>query len=321
MAGQTPNYQLIYATGTDPVATYPAINRQSMEKVDTVLTQISKAPGPEGPQGPQGPQGPTGATGPAGPAGPEGPQGPTGPTGPEGNGIELAGAVPTSADLPAQPVPSGTAYTTDDGHLWVSTGTAWRDAGPVQGPEGPQGPQGIQGPAGATGATGPEGPQGPAGATGATGPQGPAGPAGPGASAIRTSAMNANNAADTVATWNQAAWDSAPGGQSQYSVNGLTCRVAGLYWIEATWTWAGNSNGRRAVKITKNSTAASASILALAENANAWDNIVTVGGFRRLAVGDLLRLLVTQDSGGVLSGGQTMFADVCGRLTFQWMAP
>lgn len=70
MSGTTTNYQLKYATGDDPVASYPALNRESMEKVDTALTNISKAPGPEGPQGPQGPQGPAGPTGPAGPAGP-----------------------------------------------------------------------------------------------------------------------------------------------------------------------------------------------------------------------------------------------------------
>ncbi|MBF6085302.1 hypothetical protein IU485_28435 [Nocardia cyriacigeorgica] len=141
----------------------------------------------------------------------------------------------------------------------------------------------------------------------------------PSASAVRTTAMSVNNAADTLVTWQAAEWDTAPGGQSQYATAGLTCRVAGLYLIEAVWTWAGNANGRRAVKITKNSTASSGSILALAENANAWDNIVMCSGVRQLAAGDLLRLLVTQDSGGTLTGGQTMFAAVRGRLTMTYL--
>jgi hypothetical protein len=141
----------------------------------------------------------------------------------------------------------------------------------------------------------------------------------PAASAVRTSGMNANNSTDTLVTWQSAEWDTAPGGQAQYSTAGLTCRVAGLYLIEGVWTWAGNANGRRALKITKNSTTSSGSILARAENANSWDNIVMASGVRRLAVGDVLRLLVTQDSGGVLGGGQTMFADVRGRLTMTYV--
>ncbi|MFJ1460997.1 hypothetical protein [Nocardia sp. N2S4-5] len=321
MAGQTPNYQLPYATGDDPVASYPTQIRASMEKVDTVLTQISKAPGPEGPIGPQGPQGPIGPTGPVGAQGPEGAQGPAGPKGDTGDGIALRGHVATADQLPTLTADdAGAAYTTDDGHLHVWDGAAWHDLGAVEGPEGPTGPQGPQGPTGATGA---------AGATGPTGPQGPDGPQGPAgtpalvpssASAIRTSALNVNNAQDTIVTWQSAEWDYRPdGAAAQYSSTGLTCRVAGLYLIEAVWTWAGNDIGRRAVKITKNNTAASGAILASAENANAWDNIVQCSGVRRLAANDVVRLLVTQDSGGVLSGGQQMFADVRGRLTMTYV--
>ncbi|MBF6483838.1 hypothetical protein IU431_06660 [Nocardia otitidiscaviarum] len=140
----------------------------------------------------------------------------------------------------------------------------------------------------------------------------------PTASAIRTAGLSVNNSADTVVSWQAAEWDSQPGGQAQYSTTGLTCRVAGLYLIEAVWTWAGNSNGRRSLKVTKNSTASSGAILADAESANAWDNIGMASGVRRLAVGDVLRLIVAQDSGGTLTGGQTMFADVRGRLTMTY---
>ncbi|WP_330182827.1 hypothetical protein OHB26_03690 [Nocardia sp. NBC_01503] len=153
--------------------------------------------------------------------------------------------------------------------------------------------------------------------TAATVPPGASPP--PSASAVRTSALSANNSADTLVTWQSAEWDTAPGGQAQYSTAGLTCRVAGLYLIEAVWTWAGNATGRRALKITKNNTGAAGSILARADNANSWDNIVMASGVKRLAVNDVLRLLVTQDSGGALTGGQTMFADVRGRLTMTYV--
>ncbi len=139
----------------------------------------------------------------------------------------------------------------------------------------------------------------------------------PSVSAVRTTAMNINNGVDTTVTWQTAEWDTRPGGQAQYSTNGLTCRVAGLYLIEAVWTWAANTNGRRAVKITKNAGSAGA-VLARADNANAWDNITTCTGTRRLAAGDELRLLVTQDSGAVLTGGQAMF-DLRGRLTMTYL--
>lgn len=112
MSGTTTNYQLKYATGDDPVATYPALNRESMEKVDAALTGISKAPGPEGPQGPQGPQGPTGPTGPKGdkgdPGGPPGPKGDTGATGPAG---------PAGPSGPAASITNPTAYSATSGSV------------------------------------------------------------------------------------------------------------------------------------------------------------------------------------------------------------
>lgn len=157
--------------------------------------------GPQGPEGsegldgepgPQGPQGIQGVQGPMGPAGPEGPQGPA------GLGINVKGSVPTEADLPTAGMAQGDAYIAEDtDHMWVWDGTAWVDAGNIQGPAGPtgpqgeEGPQGAQGPTGATGADGAQGPQGiqgvegpqgvqgPTGATGNEGPQGPQGAQGP----------------------------------------------------------------------------------------------------------------------------------------------
>lgn len=145
-------------------------------------------PGEQGIQGPAGIQGPQGIQGPAGEQGIQGPQGATGPQGPPGTGINLKGTVPTTAALPATGNKKGDAWlVSGTGHMWVWSGTAWVDAGSVQGPPGPQGPagapgsqgpQGIQGPAGATGPAGTAGPQGPIGPQGVQGPVGPQGPAG-----------------------------------------------------------------------------------------------------------------------------------------------
>jgi hypothetical protein len=88
--------------------------------------------------------------------------------------------VATSSALPAQPKPSGDGWiTTDTGHLWVSNGAAWVDAGNITGPPGPTGPTGSTGATGATGPAGPPGPTGNTGNTGNTGPQGTTGPVGP----------------------------------------------------------------------------------------------------------------------------------------------
>jgi hypothetical protein len=120
--------------------------------------------GPQGIQGPAGPTGPAGAPGAGGPkgdagatgavgaVGPQGQQGPKGEKGDVGTGLKIVGTVATQQDLPA----SGT---TGDGYLvagdlYIWTGSAWTNAGPVLGPKGDTG---------ATGATGPQGPQGPKG--------------------------------------------------------------------------------------------------------------------------------------------------------------
>lgn len=61
----------------------------------------------------------------------------------------------------------------DDAIVWE--GAAWKNIGPIRGPQGPAGPTGPQGPAGQigpAGAQGPQGIQGPKGDTGATGPAG-----------------------------------------------------------------------------------------------------------------------------------------------------
>lgn len=119
-----------------------------------------------------------------------------GPKGDTGQGLEIKGKVDTTSQLP-KTASEGDGYLVGE-ELYIWTNNAWKDCGPLQGPQGiqgiqgpkgdkgdtgatgPQGPQGIQGPKGDTGATGPQGPKGDTGATGATGPIGPQGPVGSG---------------------------------------------------------------------------------------------------------------------------------------------
>ena len=80
--------------------------------------------------------------------GPKGDQGDQGIQGPAGNSFSYQGTVATVAALPT-PSTQGFAFkVTATGDLHIYNGTAWVNAGPLQGPKGDQGDQGIQGPAG-----------------------------------------------------------------------------------------------------------------------------------------------------------------------------
>jgi len=110
-----------------------------------------------------------------------------GPTGPQGVSINVRGSVPDYAALlliTGQEV-NDAYYVQDDGTMYVWSGIAWVDVGPILGPTGPTGGIGPTGPTGQIGPTGPTGEQGTTGPTGATGdpstvpgPTGPTGPAG-----------------------------------------------------------------------------------------------------------------------------------------------
>jgi hypothetical protein len=128
--------------------------------------------GATGPQGPQGIQGETGPQGPQGPAGPTGPAGADGADGADGTGFTILGTVATVGELPGS-ASAGDAYlVSGTGDIYVWSGTAWVNLGPLQGPQGPAGPTGPAGADGADGADGAQGPAGPAGADGAPGAAG-----------------------------------------------------------------------------------------------------------------------------------------------------
>lgn len=84
-----------------------------------------------GPQGPQGIQGPIG---------PDGIQGPMGP------GVKILGELPDTASLPSTGT-LGEGYLIDS-EFWVWNGSAYVNAGNIQGPPGPIGPVGPTGPQG-----------------------------------------------------------------------------------------------------------------------------------------------------------------------------
>lgn len=127
-----------------------------------------------------------------GPEGAQGPQGETGPQGAAGAGLNILGPLAAEGDLPLTGN-AGEAYLIA-GDLWVWSGSAWVNAGQIQGPQGPAGVPGADGADGADGAPGASayqvavaagfvgteaqwlaslvGPQGPAGAAGADGADG-----------------------------------------------------------------------------------------------------------------------------------------------------
>jgi hypothetical protein len=134
-----------------------------------IKASLRGARGPQGVAGPTGATGPAGAKGDTGAAGPAGPTGPTGPTGPQGAkgdvgaGLKIVGTVATVGDLPATGT-TGDAYLIG-GNLYVWTGSAWTNAGPVQGPQGPKGDTGNTGPQGIQGIQGIQGTPGTAAVT------------------------------------------------------------------------------------------------------------------------------------------------------------
>lgn len=134
--------------------------------IEDFLSMGTAIPGPQGPQGIQGIQGIQGNTGPQGIQGIQGIQGTA------GNSVTILGSyadytafLAGAGSMPGAAI--GDAWILlSDGSLMSWNGTAWFDAGDIQGPPGPTG---------ATGAQGVPGIQGIQGVQGVQGIQGPAG--------------------------------------------------------------------------------------------------------------------------------------------------
>lgn len=133
----------------DPTGGIAYQNMGTAQLLSVPYALYAENSGTPGPQGPAGADGNDGATGPQGPAGADGN---------DGTSVVIQGSVTSSGNLPSSGNTNGDGYITQDtGHLWVWDGSAWIDAGLIQGPAGPQGPAGADGNDGATGATGPTG--------------------------------------------------------------------------------------------------------------------------------------------------------------------
>ena len=119
-----------------------------------------------------------------------------------GPSVPIKGEKDNTSQLPPTGNTVGDGYLID-GELWMWTGSAWDNVGPVQGPTGsagPAGPAGTTGPAGAQGSPGPQGVPGPAGGQGPQGPQGVQGPEGaPGQSVSIEGQVATSSALTTVA--------------------------------------------------------------------------------------------------------------------------
>jgi hypothetical protein len=132
-----------HAASADVAANARHLNGQTAAQIAASMRGKRGPQGPAGAAGAAGPAGPKGDTGAAGPSGPQGDKGDKGDKGDVGAGLAIVGTVASQSALPASGT-TGDAYLVN-GNLFVWTGQAWTDAGPVQGPKGDQGPQGIQG--------------------------------------------------------------------------------------------------------------------------------------------------------------------------------
>jgi len=141
---------------------------------------------------------------------------------------------------------------------------------------------------------------------------------------VRTSTQAIANATDVTVVWQAADWDSRPGGAAQWNSTGFTCRRDGIYLLTAVWPWAANSNGRRNMKVLLNGTSPNANAIGgSAAPALPWENIIQFSDTIALRVGDTLRMVVAQDSGGTLAGGKGASAatNIVGSMSLTWTRP
>lgn len=140
----------------------------------------------------------------------------------------------------------------------------------------------------------------------------------PAAAVYRPTTQSIPTGTATLVSWTSD-YDSTPPALAQVSASGLTCRQAGLYQVTGFWPWAASATNRRACLILLNGTVAANAIVGDAFTASAWDNTHNLTHTLRLADGDQLRMLVTQDSGGALNGG--VLGNFRGRMSMTWLRP
>jgi hypothetical protein len=147
-----------HALTADTATNAKKLGGQTPAQLKAGLRGTQGPAGPAGAQGVQGPAGPKGDTGPQGAQGSQGPKGDKGDkgaTGDVGAGLRIVGTAPDANSLP-QAGTLGDGYLVN-GSLYVWTGAAWTNAGPVQGPKGDTGATGAQGVQGVPGPKGDKG--------------------------------------------------------------------------------------------------------------------------------------------------------------------
>lgn len=145
---------------------------------------------------------------------------------------------------------------------------------------------------------------------------------------LKTTTQAVVTGGDAIVTWSSAEQnDTYSGSAAMWSSGNSTqiiCQRAGVYAVGAKLSWANNTTGaNRVLYVTKNSTGptATASVAyATASPAVAPGGGVamTANGEARLAVGDILRCVVFQDSGGNLNIDTTSFSGY-GRFWASWI--
>lgn len=116
----------------------------------------------------------------------------------------------------------------------------------------------------------------------------------------RTTDQTLTTAVDTVVTWEGDANDNA-GMWVVGSPTVLTCVVPGMYTATANVAFAANGTGFRAAWIEKNATTTLARVNTAIAAASTQTRFSVVTTAFDLAVGDTVRLLVSQNSGGNLA--------------------
>ena len=142
----------------------------------------------------------------------------------------------------------------------------------------------------------------------------------PRVSVWRSTTMTLANSSDTLVVWDQADYD-VNYGTAQWSSAGLIIQVSGLYLVEGTFIFDGNSTGRRAIKLTKNTTNNAGTFASTITNANSWDNVLSTSRQVRLNAGDIIRMLVTQDKGSAMNSVVLKWNDVRPRIVASYLAP
>lgn len=154
----------------------------------------------------------------------------------------------------------------------------------------------------------------------------------PSCRATRETAQSIPDSTYTPVSWTGGdRWDTESIHDPAVNPDRLTCKVAGLYTVQGFFTFAGDPDGLRNAVISVNEAALPVPGKAFAEHSEkgmekpaegAGGNAINISAIVRLQVGDIVRLLVWQNSGGALNimAGDAVHIAEFG-MTFQGARP